>query len=196
MFGYKATNTTLKATHGNNMSFSINQWYEVNNIQMCHMGFHFCEKIEQVDHFYPLCKNRLFLIEARGSIIKHSDKNVCSHIRFLREITQKEIRAYAESLYRKRNVLSINTKLFLISYGVGLDEFRDSDDWRLRAAVATYGREADLDILVYDKNPYVRRNVAIQGRNTDCLKLLFDSDTFVQMALKSQQQNKKLILNM
>ena len=91
--GYKALDSSMRATYGNGMTYEIGKWYEVNGkVKPCKNGFHFCKKLEDTYGYYNLFESRLFEIEADGEIMDAvgNIKTVCSKIRLVREILPEE----------------------------------------------------------------------------------------------------------
>lgn len=87
MKGYKATEDNMKCR---DYQYKLGKSYEAKGkISLCENGFHFCEKLEDVYKHYAI-GSRVFEIEAEGEIIKGDDKNVCSKITFIRELSYEE----------------------------------------------------------------------------------------------------------
>ena len=60
MTGYKGLNMDMRAIHGEGRQYEIGKWYKAEEESGFLKGFCFCKKIEQIDWYYPLKKNRLF----------------------------------------------------------------------------------------------------------------------------------------
>ena len=97
--GYKALDSNMRTIYGNGMTYELGKWYKINGkIKPCKNGFHFCEKIENIQVYYNLFHSRLFEIEADGEIRDACNYivesigtvTVCSRIRLVREILPEE----------------------------------------------------------------------------------------------------------
>tara|TARA_R110000824_G_scaffold8450_4_gene38495 strand:+ start:1747 stop:2208 length:462 start_codon:yes stop_codon:yes gene_type:complete len=91
MKGYKATYGGYCRDH----LYEVGETYEIwddlkkNKLaqpQACKLGFHFCEKLEQVFRYYsPTLDIKVFKVEALGEVIKKSDKHVTNKILIIEE---------------------------------------------------------------------------------------------------------------
>lgn len=178
----------MRAIHGEGRQYEIGKWYKAEEESGFLKGFCFCKKIEQIDWYYPLKKNRLFEIEAENILPTNGDNLQCLRIRFVREISQEEILEYAEKLAKEKKDFSFCVKKFLIRYGVGIDRFLASENWKDRYLIAEEGiRE---DILAYDENAHIRALIASKGKSLDIL--VKDESWFVRMAVAKCGRDKDL----
>ena len=60
-------------------------------IELCQKGFHFCESLSDCFDYYEKDDSRFCEIEASGDIRKGGDKNCCSEIKIVRELSPIEI---------------------------------------------------------------------------------------------------------
>ena len=73
-----------------------------------------------------------------------------------------------------------------------LDILVNDEDPYVRKAVAERGRDKDLDILVNDEDPNVRKPVAERGRDKDLDILVNDEDPDVRKAVAERGRDKDL----
>ena len=97
MKGYKALDQEMRAILGNEMQYELGKTYTVyGKVVPCENGFHFCEKIEELNCYYNIEDSRIFEVEADGIIIKSEDKYVAEKIKLVRELSKEEISKYFE----------------------------------------------------------------------------------------------------
>ena len=72
--------------------YEVDSEYKINNILMCHKGFHFCEKMGDVNNYYFLKKPNFIMleVEALGKVLTDRGKSVTDHIKILRVIPKEE----------------------------------------------------------------------------------------------------------
>ena len=91
MRGYKAMNEDMTCR---GFQYEVGKTYEIDgDIQICEKGFHFCQDITSVFHYYKRFKCRVFEVEADGDIQKfyYNDKFCCQKITILREVKGIEL---------------------------------------------------------------------------------------------------------
>ncbi len=169
MKGYKALDQEMRAILGNEMQYELGKTYTVyGKVVPCENGFHFCEKIEELNCYYNIEDSRIFEVEADGIIIKSEDKYVAEKIKLVRELSKEEISKYFE---QNLQLLVCHDKAYIrytvARQGYGLNILVHDEDRDVRYAVARQGY--GLDILVHDKDYCVRCMVAEQGYGLDIL---------------------------
>jgi hypothetical protein len=112
--GYKVTDANMQCR---SHQFELNkEFIHKGKIEHCKSGFHFCINGAHCFGYYDFTKtNRVFEVEGYGEVITEGDKTVCSHIKFLRELTWEEVLLVA-------NTGKDNT-------GVGNSGDRNSGNW-------------------------------------------------------------------
>lgn len=206
MKGYKALDWDMRATDEYKMQFELGKTYSVDKeITLGIRGFHFCEKIENLNFSYGTVDSRIFEVEAEGDIITYDMKYVARSITLVRELTKTEISSYFKqnmktliesTNYNVRRAVAkqgygldvlVSDKVAFIrsivaEQGYGLDKLIDDENWFVRRVVAERGY--GLDVLVYDENSKVRCAVAKQGYGLD--KLIHDEDSCVRRMVAEQ----------
>jgi len=82
--GYKSVNDELMSGHGS-VKWEVGVWKKFRGgLELCKSGFHASEHPYDVLNY--LQGNRLFRIEAKGKIIRGSDKFVAEEMRLVREV--------------------------------------------------------------------------------------------------------------
>jgi hypothetical protein len=90
MKGYKGFDKNLRCR---NKQYKVGRAYETKeNIAVCAHGFHFCERLADVQAYYPFRNSRVCEVEALGRVITRGNKSVTNRIRIIRELSKKEIR--------------------------------------------------------------------------------------------------------
>ena len=99
--GYKGTDRDMKCRNYQYEMGKLHDMPEGSEIDICHSGFHFCDKIEDVFRYYCIDRgNRFFEVKAlvrrwnkNGTYtIEHSnDKMAAKSIQFVRELTTEEV---------------------------------------------------------------------------------------------------------
>lgn len=86
--GYKATNN-FKCK---DLTYEIGKIYEINVIEMCEYGFHYCPKIENVLEYYKANKDlKILEIEDIGDERIVWEGKICTNkIKILREVPIEE----------------------------------------------------------------------------------------------------------
>jgi len=89
--GYKVTNQEMQCR---GFQFELNKEFEhIGVIRHCESGFHFCclpaDCFEYYEFYEPT--HRMFEVEGYGTVITEGNKTVCSHIKFIRELSRQEI---------------------------------------------------------------------------------------------------------
>ena len=156
MKGYKALDQTMRAIDGNGMQFEMGETYSVEGeVVLCENGFHFCERIEDLNRYNNIKDSRIFEVETGGKIKSDGMQYVAQKIRLVREITKQEINDYFkknwESLIKSEDD---DVKRAVARQGYGLDTLVHDRSYDVRLAVAEYGY--GLDILVHDRDDDVR----------------------------------------
>lgn len=183
MKGYKALNQDMSAKYSN-MIYEIGKTYYTKKIPiLCNRGYHFCEKLEQIQPFYDIATSRIFEVDATGELIIGEDKCVTNEITLIRELSKAEIKEY---FINNLNIL-INDKFWrtrqaVAKQGCGLDKLIFDSNGHVRRAVAE--KKYGLNILVYDKDFSVRCAVAKQGYGLDIL--INDIDCDVKIAAQEK----------
>ena len=184
MKGYKALPHEMRAVHGNNMQYELGKDYSINGeVIPCRNGFHFCEKIEELNCYYDITDSRIFEVEADGIIRQHENKYVAEKIKLVRELSKEEIKKYFEQNLQSlvcHNEASVRAAV--AKQGYGLDVLIHDKNWYVRASVAKQGY--GLNVLIHDKDNDVRIAVAKQGYGLDVL--IHDKDTNVRIAVAKQ----------
>ena len=102
--GYKFVDKNLNS-HRGKQHWEIGKWYkQAGIIELCNNGFHACEEpIDSLNYFQY--KDKWFVIEARGDIIKDKDKFVASEMRLVKEIKNWDIISAKIAIYAAEQVL-------------------------------------------------------------------------------------------
>ena len=152
MFGFKATDTNLKC---NNFQFKLNETFHHSGIlEMCKSGFHFCEKLININRYYSFNKkNRFFIVKSGNTYKTQVDKLVTDEITLLKEITSDNLMSLVENNeYRDFLKKNVNGLLML---SINLSNENDL------LKIAKYLHENGADITV--ENNYVIRWVSHNG---------------------------------
>ena len=97
MHGFKGTNINLKCR---DFQFKINEtFYHQGGIEICKSGFHFCEKLIDVNEYYSFdCdENRFFIVKSRDKYETQGNKSATNEITFLKEITSDNLISLVEN---------------------------------------------------------------------------------------------------
>jgi hypothetical protein len=88
--GYKVTDENMQCR---GYQYELNKTYkEDGSIELCEKGFHFCLKPSHCFNYYEFTSdNRVFEIEASGTVINGDDKSCSSEIKFVKEIEWKDV---------------------------------------------------------------------------------------------------------
>jgi glucose dehydrogenase len=89
MIAYKGT----KNLQCKNQTYQVGETYtHTEKLEICESGFHFCEKLHQIDFHYPFNrKENIYLeIEVLGETIRDNDKCVTNKFKVLRIIPREE----------------------------------------------------------------------------------------------------------
>jgi YD repeat-containing protein len=87
MKGYKATYNMKCLT----LTYEVGKTYEINSVEICRRGFHFCEKMEDVLGYYAYGDDFVLLeVEALGDIETKYDKSVTNKMKVLRVVPREE----------------------------------------------------------------------------------------------------------
>ena len=126
--GYKATDN-YKCKE---LTYEIGKTYEIDNIEMCVCGFHYCPNIKDVLEYYTISKDlKILEIEDIGTERIQKEDKVCTNkIKILREVPIKE------------------HKLFKVDKNGNIIHEKDSDN---------YGKWYEYDDkgrLIYEKDAY------------------------------------------
>ena len=72
--------------------YEIGSEHKINEIKICESGFHFCEKIGDVNNYYSFKKPNFIMleVEALGKVLTDRGKSVTDHIKILRVIPKEE----------------------------------------------------------------------------------------------------------
>ena len=87
--GYKASRNGICR----GFKYEVGKTYQTSsNVKLCYCGFHYCEKLDNVFHYYPYKKNKtlIFEIEDLGTGETDGIKSVTNKIRIVREIPVSE----------------------------------------------------------------------------------------------------------
>lgn len=85
--GYKAT-YNMKCI---NLTYEVGKTYEIDDMEMCWHGFHFCQKMEDVLEYYHFSSNFVLLeVEALGGIETEGNKSVTNKMKVLRVVPEEE----------------------------------------------------------------------------------------------------------
>lgn len=184
MKGYKALDKNMRSVCGNGMQFELGKTYIAEGeVVLCENGFHFCERIEELNCYYDIDESRIFEVEAGGRIKSGDRKYAAQNIRLIRELTEQEINGYIkENLESFVKADSNRIRSIAVRRGYGLEELVHDADWHVRCEVAKQGY--GLNILVHDKDWQVREEVARQGYGLDIL--VHDEDDEVRYAVAEQ----------
>ena len=193
MKGYKALGQDMRASLGNGMQFELGKIYTVNGeVIPCENGFHFCEKIEELNCYYNIASSRIFEVEADSVIRQHGNKYVAERIKLVRELSKEDVGQYFE---QNLQFLVCHDKAYIrqtvAEQGYGLDVLINDKNWQVREAVTKQGY--GLDVLINDKNWQVREAVAKQGYGLDVL--VYDEDWCVREAVAKQGYGLDILIN-
>ena len=96
MYGFKATDLNLKCK---NFQFNLNEtFYHQGGIKICKSGFHFCEKLIDVNDYYSFgYNNRFFMVKSGDKYETEENKSVTNEITLLKEITEDNLISLIES---------------------------------------------------------------------------------------------------
>ena len=99
--GYKASNNFKCET----LTYEIGKTYEINNIDICDHGFHYCPKIGDVLRYYTVDKDlKILEIEDIGDERIKDDVKICTNrIKIIREVPIKEHKLF--KLNKNGNVI-------------------------------------------------------------------------------------------
>jgi hypothetical protein len=88
--GYKVTDSNMQCK---GHQYELNkEFVHGGAIKHCVSGFHFCINAADCFEYYSFNKeNRVFEVDGYGTVITEGNKTVCSHIKFLRELTWQEV---------------------------------------------------------------------------------------------------------
>ena len=111
--GFKATNNFKCKS----LTYEIGKTYEIDNIDICDHGFHYCPNIKDVLYYYAIDKNlKILEIEDIGDDRIRDDDIICANrIKVIREVPIKE------------------HKLFKVDKNNNITYYKDSDgheEWR------------------------------------------------------------------
>jgi hypothetical protein len=88
--GYKWLKDDMRSANGCEPPWEIGVWKKTEEpLVMCSVGYHASEN--PVHSLKYKCGNRLFIVEADGTLIKDEDKFVASEMRIVQELPAKEI---------------------------------------------------------------------------------------------------------
>lgn len=185
--GYKAVNLDMTSTYGDSLVYEIGKWYRLSQdkrqLIFGSNGFHFCEKPEDVFVYFHSKYNdvRIFECESDGNFkveqaIYHYFIDDCEKIvgcRICKDIQGcNDIQEYEKMLDKMKNCQKIVhngnnlyvadsirlTRELSASERVALnDKLVIHKDCCCRCEAAKYGRKQDLDILVNDIEPFVKK---------------------------------------
>ena len=139
MHGFKATNLNLKCK---NFQFNLNEtFYHQGDIEICKSGFHFCEKLIDVNDYYSFgYNNRIFIVKSGDKYETQGNKSVTNEIILLKEITEDNLISLVESSeYRDLLKKNING-LFALSIN-----FKNSDSLKLIKYLHINGVDITVD---------------------------------------------------
>ena len=87
--GYKGFDSNLRCR---GFQYEVGKTYHHNgDISLCSSGFHYCDELSQCFEFYDRFSSRFCEVEAFGDVEKTTEKNCCSDIRIVRELSREEI---------------------------------------------------------------------------------------------------------
>ena len=108
MRGYKGFDKDLKCR---GFQFEVGQTFEISEDPViCQKGFHFCEKLNDVNEYYRMSASRVCEVEALGSIVKDGNKCATNKIKVVRELTREELESLTDNF--KFNTGNQNTGHF------------------------------------------------------------------------------------
>lgn len=185
MKGYKALDEDMRAADENGMQLEIGKIYSVEGELIPYQnGFHFCDRIERLNIYYSIVKNRIFEVEADSEVdICDEMMYVARKIKLIRELSKEEILNYfKENREKFCNCKQAEIREAVAEQGLCLDILIHDENFNVRGAVAKqrYG----LDILIHDKDEGVRCTVAGQGYGLN--ELIYDKNWFVRCAVAEQ----------
>lgn len=105
--GFKALCENMKPKWGpNDFFYEIGRWYRMGGlVAPCNRGYHFCEKLADVFHFYE-AGSRVFEVEASGRVVRSGTKAVASRIKLVREIgLDEQIKRLKKDRSRLRSLI-------------------------------------------------------------------------------------------
>ena len=95
MRGYKGFDKDLKCR---GFQFEVGQTFEISEDPViCQKGFHFCEKLNDVNEYYRMSASRVCEVEALGSIVKDGNKCATNKIKVVRELTREELESLTDN---------------------------------------------------------------------------------------------------
>lgn len=209
IYGYKALDKNLCAIAGNGMRFEIGKTYEVDgdlgsegDLEFYENGFHFCESLEDTCHYPdPSEQIRFVKIKAYGEVLPGDDdfefsKPFCRKIKVVKELSDKEILKIlelSEKSLTEEEVFnkSVRVKNLLILKRFFLEILVNDKDPYVRCAVAK--QKYGLETLVKDKDWVVRRTVAQQKYGLGIL--VNDEDELVRCAVAQQKYGLDVLVN-
>jgi hypothetical protein len=87
--GYKGFDKDLRCR---GMQYEVGKTYSMKgDPSVCNRGFHFCEKLADIDDYYKFRESRICEIEAIGVIVKDKEKSATNKIKIIRELSKAEI---------------------------------------------------------------------------------------------------------
>ena len=89
MKGYKGMTKDMTCR---GMQFMVGEKYHVDGeIEVCHNGLHFYEKLSDVFDYYQRDGNRFFIVDASGTIKTDGNESAASDMEIIRELNEIEI---------------------------------------------------------------------------------------------------------
>jgi len=93
MKGYKGFDKNLRCR---GFRFKVGQEYQIEGkIEVCKNGFHFCQRLADINDFYDLKESRICEIEALGDVKAEGSKSVTDRIKIIRELSHTEVLSLA-----------------------------------------------------------------------------------------------------
>lgn len=87
--GFKAFNKYLKCM--NDFQYEVGKTYTSKEIEICKVGFHFCQNLLDLNDYYPFDEEiRICEIEASRRIFHQANKSVTSELKIVRELSFDE----------------------------------------------------------------------------------------------------------
>lgn len=170
----------------NGVKYEIGKTYEIKGeLEICEYGFDYSNSIVAVGEFHDLKCDIVCEVEILGnSEVGIRGQLYTDKIKIVRELSREEITQYFkdnwEELIKGENWIVDSVIAYM---GFGLDILVKNKDCFVRTLVADNGRPQDLDVLVFDKECLVRCAVARQGREKDLDILVQDKETYVKEAM-------------
>ncbi len=73
------------------LTYEVGKTYSIDNIHMCHHGFHFCEKMSDVLDYYGFGENFVLLeIEALGKVKRKGNKSLTDKLKVIKVVHKDE----------------------------------------------------------------------------------------------------------